>query len=310
MELVRATEAAAIRAYPFIGKGDKNAADKAAVDAMRAFLTTVDFEGLVVIGEGEKDDAPMLFNGEIVGNGRGPKCDIAVDPIDGTSLTAAGRQQALSVIAVSDRGAMLDASSVFYMDKLVTGPAGLGVCDIRKPIGENIRTYAKAAGKPVDEIIVAVLDRPRHEKLVDEIRAAGAGTRMLLDGDVAGGIQAARADSRIDMCVGIGGSPEGVVTACAIKALGGLIQGVLMPRDDVEREAATSAGLKFDHVYEADDLVRGNNTFFVATGVTHGSLLRGVRRENGFITTESLVIRGRSGTVRHVLAEHHADRWL
>ena len=310
MELVRATEAAAIRAYPFIGKGDKNAADKAAVDAMRAFLTTVDFEGLVVIGEGEKDDAPMLFNGEIVGNGRGPKCDIAVDPIDGTSLTAAGRQQALSVIAVSDRGAMLDASSVFYMDKLVTGPAGLGVCDIRKPIGENIRAYAKAAGKPVDEIIVAVLDRPRHEKLVDEIRSAGAGTRMLLDGDVAGGIQAARADSRIDMCVGIGGSPEGVVTACAIKALGGLIQGVLMPRDDFEREAATSAGLKFDHVYEADDLVRGNNTFFVATGVTHGSLLRGVRRENGFITTESLVIRGRSGTVRHVLAEHHADRWL
>jgi len=310
MELVRATEAAAIRAYPFIGKGDKNAADKAAVDAMRAFLTTVDFEGLVVIGEGEKDDAPMLFNGEIVGNGRGPKCDIAVDPIDGTSLTAAGRQQALSVIAVSDRGAMLDASSVFYMDKLVTGPAGLGVCDIRKPIGENIRAYAKAAGKPVDEIIVAVLDRPRHEKLVDEIRAAGAGTRMLLDGDVAGGIQAARADSRIDMCVGIGGSPEGVVTACAIKALGGLIQGVLMPRDDVEREAASLAGLKFDHVYEADDLVRGNNTFFVATGVTHGSLLRGVRRENGFITTESLVIRGRSGTVRHVLAEHHADRWL
>jgi fructose-1,6-bisphosphatase II len=310
MELVRATEAAAIRAYPFIGKGDKNAADKAAVDAMRAFLTTVDFEGLVVIGEGEKDDAPMLFNGEIVGNGRGPKCDVAVDPIDGTSLTAAGRQQALSVIAVSDRGAMLDASSVFYMNKLVTGPAGVGVCDIRKPIGENIRAYAKAAGKPVDEIIVAVLDRPRHAKLVDEIREAGAGTRMLLDGDVAGGIQAARADSRIDMCVGIGGSPEGVVTACAIKALGGLIQGVLMPRDDSEREAATAAGLKFEHVYEANDLVRGNNTFFVATGVTHGSLLRGVRKENGFITTESLVIRGRSGTVRHVLAEHHADRWL
>jgi fructose-1,6-bisphosphatase II len=310
MELVRATEAAAIRAYPFIGKGDKNAADKAAVDAMRAFLTTVDFEGLVVIGEGEKDDAPMLFNGEVVGNGRGPKCDIAVDPIDGTSLTAAGRQQALSVIAVSDRGAMLDASSVFYMSKLVTGPAGVGVCDIRKPIGENIRAYAKASGKPVDEIIVAVLDRPRHATLVEEIREAGAGTRLLLDGDVAGGIQAARADSRIDMCVGVGGSPEGVVTACAIKALGGLIQGVLMPRDDGEREAAAAAGLKFDHVYEANDLVRGSNTFFVATGVTHGSLLRGVRKENGFITTESLVIRGRSGTVRHVLAEHHADRWL
>lgn len=310
MELVRATEAAAIRAYPFIGKGDKNAADKAAVDAMRAFLTTVDFEGLVVIGEGEKDNAPMLFNGEIVGSGRGPKCDIAVDPIDGTSLTAAGRQQALSVIAVSDRGAMLDASSVFYMNKLVTGSAGVGVCDIRKPIGENIRAYAKAAGKPVSEIIVAVLDRPRHEQLIEDIRAAGAGTRLLLDGDVAGAIQAARSDSRIDMCVGIGGSPEGVVTACAIKALGGLVQGVLLPRDEAEREAAEQAGLRLDYVYEADELVRGDNTFFVATGVTHGSLLRGVRKEAGLITTESLVIRGRSGTVRHVLAEHQANRWL
>jgi len=310
MELVRATEAAAIRSYPFIGKGDKNAADKAAVDAMRAFLTTVDFEGLVVIGEGEKDDAPMLFNGEIVGNGNGPKCDIAVDPIDGTSLTAQGRQQALSVIAVADRGAMLDASSVFYMNKLVTGPAGVGVCDIRKPIGENIRAYAKAANKPVDEIIVAVLDRPRHHQLIEDIRAAGAGTRLLLDGDVAGAIQAARPDSRIDMCVGVGGSPEGVVTACAIKALGGLIQGELAPTDHTERAAALANGLKLEHVYEAEDLVRGSNTFFVATGVTHGSLLRGVRRENGMIYTDSLVIRGRSGTVRQVLGEHHADRWI
>jgi len=310
MELVRATEAAAIRSYPFIGKGDKNAADRAAVDAMRAFLTTVDFEGLVVIGEGEKDDAPMLFNGEIVGNGNGPRCDVAVDPIDGTSLTAQGRQQALSVIAVADRGAMLDASSVFYMNKLVTGPAGVGVCDIRKPIGENIRAYAKAANKPVDEIIVAVLDRPRHHQLVEDIRSAGAGTRLLLDGDVAGAIQAARPDSRIDMCVGIGGSPEGVVTACAIKALGGLIQGELAPTDEAERSAALANGLKLDHVYEAEDLVRGRNTFFVATGVTHGSLLRGVRKEHGVIYTDSLVIRGRSGTVRQVLGEHRADRWL
>ncbi|MCU1407302.1 MAG: glpX, partial [Glaciihabitans sp.] len=215
MELVRATEAAAIRAVPFIGRGDKNAADTAAVDAMRKFLGTVNFDGVIVIGEGEKDKAPMLFNGEHVGNGRGPACDIAVDPIDGTSLTAAGRQNALSMIAVSDRGSMLDASMVFYMDKIVTSGEGIGVVDIRKPIGENIRALAKAKGKPVSEMNVAVLDRPRHAQLIEDIRAAGAGTQLMLDGDVAGGINAARTGTRIDMCVGVGGSPEGVATACA-----------------------------------------------------------------------------------------------
>jgi fructose-1,6-bisphosphatase II len=213
MELVRATEAAAIRAVPFIGRGDKLAADGAAVDAMRTFLGTVNFDGVVVIGEGEKDHAPMLYNGEHVGNGRGPACDIAVDPIDGTSLTAAGRQNALSMIAVADRGTMLDASTVYYMKKIVTGAEGIGVVDIRKPVGENIRALAKAKGKPVSEITVAVLDRPRHVELIEEIRAAGAGTRLMLDGDVAGGINAARYETRIDMCVGTGGSPEGVVTA-------------------------------------------------------------------------------------------------
>ncbi|HOW00527.1 MAG TPA: fructose-bisphosphatase class II, partial [Rhodoglobus sp.] len=202
LELVRATEAAAIRAVPFIGKGDKLGADGAAVDAMRKFLGTVDFDGLVVIGEGEKDNAPMLFNGEHVGTGRGPACDIAVDPIDGTSLTAAGRQNAISMIAVSDRGTMLDASSVFYMNKIVTGAEGRGVIDIRQPIGENIRAFAKAKGKPVSEIVVAVLDRPRHEGLIEEIRATGAGTRLMLDGDVAGGINAALYGTRIDMCAG------------------------------------------------------------------------------------------------------------
>ena len=310
LELVRATEAAAIRAYPFIGKGDKNAADKAAVDAMRAFLGTVNFEGSVVIGEGEKDNAPMLFNGEVVGAGNGPKCDIAVDPIDGTSLTAAGRQNALSVIEVSDRGTMLDASSIFYMNKLVTGQAGVGVCDIRKPIGENVRALAKAMKKPVSEIVVAVLDRPRHEDLIREIREEGAGTRLLLDGDVAASIHAASYGSRIDMCVGIGGSPEGVVTACAITAMGGLMQGILMPRDEKEKQSGIDRGLKMDYVYEANELVRSDNTFFIGTGVTDGGLLQGVRRKGPIIRTESIVIRGRSGTIRRIVADHHASRWV
>jgi fructose-1,6-bisphosphatase II len=310
MELVRATEAAAIRAVPFIGRGDKNAADKAAVDAMRKFLGTVNFDGVVVIGEGEKDKAPMLYNGEHVGNGRGPACDIAVDPIDGTSLTAAGRQNALSMIAVADRGSMLEASTVFYMNKIVTGAEGIGVVDIRKPIGENIRALAKALGKPVSEMTIAVLDRPRHVGLVEEIRAAGAGTRMLLDGDVAGGINAARPGTRLDMCVGVGGSPEGVVTACAIKAVGGFIQTMLAPQDDDQKQKGLDAGLKFDYVYEADTLVRSDNTYFVATGVTDGMLVDGVRRMGPIIRTESIVLRSRSGTMRRVIAEHDSNKWL
>jgi fructose-1,6-bisphosphatase II len=310
MELVRATEAAAIRAFPYIGHGDKNGADGAAVDAMRKFLGTVNFAGTVVIGEGEKDRAPMLFNGEVVGNGRGPECDIAVDPIDGTSLTAAGRSNAISMIAAADRGAMLDASSVFYMEKLVTDAAGHGVVDIRQPIGENIRALAKAKGKGVDEMLIGVLDRPRHQQLIDDIRAAGAGTRLLLDGDVAGGINAARYDSRLDMCVGIGGSPEGVATACAIKALGGFIQTVLYPQTDAEREKGAAAGLRFGEVYEADDLVKGDNTFFVATGVTDGALVRGVERKGPILRTESIVLRARSGTVRRVVADHLVEKWL
>jgi len=310
MELVRATEAAAIRATPFIGRGDKNAADGAAVDAMRKFLSTVNFSGLVVIGEGEKDDAPMLFNGEEVGTGNGPKCDIAVDPIDGTSLTASGRSHAISMIAVADRGSMLDASSVFYMRKMVASHEGIGVLDITKPIGDNIRALAKAKGKPVEEMRVAVLDRPRHEDLIREIREAGAGTRLILDGDVASGINAARHDTRIDMCVGIGGSPEGVATACAIKALGGFMQGVLHPMEDDEKQRGIDAGLVFDHVYGLNDLVSSDNTFFVATGVTDGELVRGVRRAGPVISTESIVLRARSGTLRRVSADHRASKWL
>jgi len=310
MELVRATEAAAIRAVPWIGKGDKNAADGAAVDAMRKFLGTVDFEGVVVIGEGEKDNAPMLFNGEVVGTGHGPKCDIAVDPIDGTSLTAAGRSHAISMLAVSDRGTMLDASSVFYMDKIVTGALGAGVVSLDQSVGDNVREYAKALGKPASEIVVAVLDRPRHEGLIDEIRAAGAATRLILDGDVAGGINAALAGTRIDMCMGIGGCPEGVATAAAVKALGGFLQGRLAPSSAEERARGEAAGLKFDYIYSQDELVSGDNTIFVVTGVTDGSLVRGVERVGDVINTESLILRSHSGTIRRIGATHLASKWL
>jgi fructose-1,6-bisphosphatase II len=310
LELVRATEAAAIRAMPFVGRGDKNAADGAAVDAMRSFLGTVNFRGTIVIGEGEKDNAPMLFNGEVVGNGSGPECDIAVDPIDGTSLTAAGRGHAISMLAVADRGAMLDASSVFYMEKLVSSADAIGVIDITQSLGDNIRELARKKNKPVGEIKVAILDRPRHADAIEEIRSAGAHTRLILDGDVAAGINSARHDSRLDLCYGVGGSPEGVATTCAIKALGGFIQGRLAPGSDEERERGAAAGLKFDYVYSADELVAGDNTFFVATGVTDGELVRGVRHEGEWLRTESVVFRARSGTIRRISSDYLAERWL
>jgi fructose-1,6-bisphosphatase II len=310
MELVRATEAAAIRAVPFIGKGDKLGADGAAVDAMRAFLSTVEFDGTVVIGEGEKDKAPMLFNGERVGTGSGPQTDIAVDPIDGTAMAASGRQNALAMIAASDRGSMLDASSVFYMEKLVSDYNGIGVISLEQSIGDNIRELARKKNKPVSEMVVAILDRPRHAGLIEEVRAAGAGTRMLLDGDVAGGINAALYETRIDLCVGTGGSPEGVVTACAIKALGGFIEGKLAPKDAAERERGVAAGLDMDRIYDAEGLVSGDNTMFIATGVTDGGLVDGVRRKGPVIRTESIILRSHSGTVRRIVAHHLADRWL
>lgn len=310
LELVRATEAAAIRAMPFVGRGDKNAADGAAVDAMRKFLGTVNFQGTIVIGEGEKDNAPMLFNGEVVGNGNGPECDIAVDPIDGTSLTAAGRGHAISMLAVADRGSMLDASSVFYMEKLVSGADAIGVVDITQSLGDNIRELAKKKKVSVGDIKVAILDRPRHADAIEEIRAAGAHTRLILDGDVAAGINSARPDSRIDLCYGVGGSPEGVATTCAIKALGGFIQGRLMPGSNEERERGVAAGLKFDYVYSADELVASDNTFFVATGVTDGELVRGVRHDGPWLKTESVIFRSRSGTIRRVNSDYLAERWL
>ena len=309
MELVRATEAAAMRSTPWIGRGDKLAADGAAVDAMRRFLSTVNMRGTVVIGEGEKDDAPWLYNGEVVGNGEGAECDVAVDPIDGTRLTAEGRPGALSVIAVADRGSMYDPSAVFYMDKLVCGPLGVGVVDIRRPIGENIRALARAKQVDVSDIRVAVLDRPRHEELISEIRAAGAGTRLLMDGDVAGGVNAARWDSNIDLCVGIGGTPEGIITACAVKALGGVIQGRLWPKDDEERQRALDAGHDLDRVLEANDLVASDNCYFVATGITDAEFVDGVKRNGPFVRAESIVMRAHSRTIRHVTSDMDPNRW-
>ena len=309
MELVRATEAAAMRSTPWIGRGDKLAADGAAVDAMRRFLSTVNMRGTVVIGEGEKDDAPWLYNGEVVGNGEGAECDVAVDPIDGTRLTAEGRPGALSVIAVADRGSMYDPSAVFYMDKLVCGPVGVGVVDIRRPIGENIRALARAKQVDVSDIRVAVLDRPRHEQLIADIRAAGAGTRLLMDGVVAGGVNAARWDSNIDLCVGIGGTPEGIITACAVKALGGVIQGRLWPKDDEERQRAIDAGHDLDRVLEANDLVASDNCYFVATGITDAEFVDGVKRNGPFVRAESIVMRAHSGTIRHVTSDMDPNRW-
>lgn len=311
LELVRATEAAVIRSAPWIGRGDKNGADGAAVDGMRAFLHTVSMDGVVVIGEGEKDEAPMLYNGEHVGNGIGPACDVAVDPIDGTTQTAAGRPNAVSVLAVADRGTMYDPSAVFYMEKLVTGPEGVGVCDLSMSVADNIKELAKAKKKSVSDITVVVLDRPRHEGLIDEIRAAGARTTLILDGDVIGGLDAAMETGESDMLLGIGGTPEGVITACGVKALGGLIQGRLAPKDDAERKKAIAAGHDLGRILDGHDLVATDNTYFVASGVTDGLFLSGVDRKiPGYITTHSIVMRSKSATIRRLTSEHALEKWF
>jgi fructose-1,6-bisphosphatase II len=304
LELVRDTEAAAMAGGRWVGRGDKNGADGAAVEAMRALISTVSMKGVVVIGEGEKDDAPMLYNGEEVGDGNGPECDVAVDPIDGTTLTAKGQSNAVSVLAVSDRGSMYDPSAVFYMDKLVTGPEAADVVDIRLPVAENIKRIAKAKKETVEDVTVVMLDRPRHHQLASEVRDAGARLRFISDGDVAGAIMAARDDTGIDLLLGIGGTPEGIITACAIKCLGGVIQGRLWPQDDDERQRAVDAGHDLDRVLSTDDLVTGENCFFVATGITDGELLRGVRYRAGGATTHSLVMRSKSGTIR-LIESHH-----
>jgi fructose-1,6-bisphosphatase II len=310
LELVRVTEAAAMAAGRWVGRGDKNGADGVAVNAMRVMISTIGMRGTVVIGEGEKDNAPMLFNGEEVGDGTGPECDVAVDPIDGTTLTAKGMTNAVSVLAVSPRGSMYDPSAVFYMEKLVTGPEAADVVDIRQPVAENIHQVAKAKGKQPSDVTVVLLDRPRHAQLVDEIRATGAMIKFISDGDVAGAIMAARPETGIDLMLGVGGTPEGIIAACALKALDGVIQGRLWPTDDDERQRAIDAGhnLDPDHMLATDDLVTGDDAFFVATGITDGELMKGVRYRAGGCSTHSLVMRSRSGTIRSITSEHRLEK--
>ncbi|OPG09861.1 class II fructose-bisphosphatase [Microbispora sp. GKU 823] len=304
LELVRVTEAAAMAAARWVGRGDKNGADGAAVNAMRQLINTVSMKGVVVIGEGEKDNAPMLYNGEEVGDGTGPECDVAVDPIDGTRLCALGMNNAISVIAVSERGSMYDPSAVFYMEKLVTGPQAADHVDIDAPVADNIRAVARAKGAKPSDVTVVILDRPRHERIVKEIRETGARIRFITDGDVAGAIMAARNGTGVDLMLGIGGTPEGIVAACALKCMGGVIQGKLWPRDEEERRKALDAGLDLGQVLTTDDLVRSDDVFFAATGITDGELMHGVRFQGGAAVTHSLVMRGRSGTIRKIESEH------
>src|SRR4051794_37184957 len=308
LELVRVTEAAAMAAGRWVGRGDKNGADGAAVNAMRQLITTVGMQGVVVIGEGEKDDAPMLYNGEHVGAGVGPECDVAVDPVDGTTLCAKGMDNAISVLAVAERGTMFDPSAVFYMEKIATGPEAADVIDITAPIRANIKWVAKAKGESPEDVTVVILDRPRHAGLVKEVRATGARIKFISDGDVAGAVMAAREGTGVDLLLGIGGTPEGIIAACALKCIGGEMQGRLWPQDDNERRKALDAGLDLDAVLGIDDLVKSDNVFFVATGITDGELLRGVRYSGGTARTHSIVMRSKSGTVREVRSEHQLSK--
>ncbi len=308
MELVRVTEAAAMAAGRWVGRGDKIGGDGAAVDAMRQLVGSVSMRGVVVIGEGEKDEAPMLYNGEEVGNGEGPWCDVAVDPIDGTTLMAKGMPNAVAVLAVAERGAMFDPSAVFYMEKLAVGPEAADVIDLTAPVAENIRRVAAAKHLHVTDVTVCVLDRPRHDGLVKEIRRTGARIHFLSDGDVAGAISAARPGTGVDMLYGIGGTPEGIITAAAMKCMGGAMQGRLWPTDDAERAKAVAAGHDLDRVLTADELVRSDNVFFCATGITDGDLLKGVHYSPGGCTTQSIVMRSKSGTVRMIDGYHRLTK--
>ncbi|MEL7156702.1 MAG: class II fructose-bisphosphatase [Actinomycetota bacterium] len=308
LELVRTTEAAAMAAARWIGRGDKNGADGAAVDAMRSVLSGIEMDGVVVIGEGEKDEAPMLYNGEAIGNGEPPQTDIAVDPIDGTTLTALGRGGAIGVIAVADRGSMFNPGSAVYMEKLAVGPEGAGIVDIRLPVDRNLAALAKAKRVSVSDLTAMVLDRPRHEELIAEIRRCGARIRLINDGDVAGAIATAWPNSGVDILFGIGGTPEGVITAAALKAMGGDLQGKLWPRNEGEREVLVGEGFDLDKILTLDDLISSDNCFFAATGITTGDLLRGVQVGPRGVTTQSLVMRGRSGTVRLIEATHRDEK--
>jgi fructose-1,6-bisphosphatase II len=304
LELVRVTETAAIAASRWVGRGAKNDADQVAVDGMRKMINTVSMNGVIVIGEGEKDQAPMLFNGEQVGDGNGPSVDVAVDPIDGTTLTAKGMNNAISVIALAERGTMFDPTTVFYMKKLVVGPEAADVVDITAPVKENLRRIAKAKRRDIESLTVVLLDRPRHDQLVKEIREAGARIKFITDGDVAGAVEAARDETGIDALMGIGGTPEGIIAACAMKCLGGVIQAILHPRDEAEREKAIANGMDLEQVLTTNDLVSGENVFFAATGITDGELLKGIRFTDRYIQSNSLVMRSRSKTIRFISSEH------
>ena len=308
LELVRVTEAAAMGAARWVGRGEKEAADQAAVDAMRLMLDTVTMRGVVVIGEGEKDEAPMLFNGEEVGNGHGAEVDVAVDPLEGTRLTANGAPNAIAVIAVAERGTMFFPGAAVYMDKIAVGAAGAEAIDITLSAAENVRRVAEAKGVEPRDVAVVVLERDRHESLIAELREVGAKVRLIMDGDVAPAIAAARDGTGVDMLMGVGGTPEGVISAAAIKCLGGAMQGRLWPRDDDERQKLVDAGYDVERVLTEDDLVGGSDLFVAATGVTDGALLRGVRFDGGSALTESIVMRSRSGTIRRVRAEHQLAR--
>src|SRR6188508_719457 len=308
LELVRVTEAAAMGASRWIGRGDKNAADKAAVDLMRLMVNSVSMRGVVVIGEGEKDEAPMLFNGEEVGNGRGPEVDVAVDPLEGTRLTALGMPNAIAVIAVAERGAMFDPGAAFYMEKIAVGPEAADAIDLGVSPAENVRRVAEAKGMEPTDVTVVVLERDRHESLIAELRDSGARVNLIRDGDVAPSIAAAQAFTGVDMLMGIGGTPEGVISAAAIKCLGGALQGRLWPRNDEERQSLIDAGVDLERVLTTNDLVSGDDVFVAATGVTSGVFLRGVRVTGPGVETESIVMRSRSGTVRRIAAYHPSEK--
>ncbi|MBE0683626.1 MAG: class II fructose-bisphosphatase [Anaerolineales bacterium] len=308
LELARVTEAAAMMAGRFMGRGDKEGADQAAVNAMRLILSTVDLNGIIVIGEGEKDKAPMLFNGEKVGNGSQPDVDVAVDPIDGTRPLAFGRSNSLAMVAVAPRGTMFDPGPFVYMNKIAVGPQAKGKINIEKSITENLRAIAKAKDKAVEDLTTIILDRPRHDAMVAEIRKAGARIRQIPDGDVAAALMTAWADSGVDVLFGVGGTPEGVITACALRAMGGEIQGKLYARDEDELRRGREAGYNFDKVLTMDDLVSSEDVFFATTGITDGELLKGVRYYGDHITTDTLVVRGLTGTVRQITATHTTDK--
>jgi fructose-1,6-bisphosphatase II len=308
MELVRVTEAAAMAAARWMGRGDKDGADGAAVDAMRIVLGGVPMDGVVVIGEGEKDEAPMLYNGERIGDGTPPLTDVAVDPIDGTTLTALGRGGALAVIAVSERGTMFNPGPCVYMEKLAVGPDAVGKVSLEQSASDNIRAVAKAKHESVRDVTAVILDRPRHQDLIEEVRTAGARVRLITDGDVAGAIATAWEESGDEILLGIGGTPEGVIAAAALKCMGGEFQGRLWPRDESEAQIAISLGYDLEKVLDLDDLIRSDNCFFAATGVTDGELLRGVRYDSRGASTDSLVMRSKSGTVRQINARHQLKK--